>query len=58
VKETSKMQTAFSKDLNLNILESNLMKQHWALSCNLSGASQIESSRFIAAFLYQQIFVD
>ena len=38
VKETTKMQTAFTKNLDINNLQSNLLKQHWAPFSNLSGA--------------------
>jgi len=31
VKERSKMETAFTKNLDLNNLETKLPKQHWAL---------------------------
>jgi len=37
LKETSKMQTAFTKNLDVNTLQSNMLKQHWAPFCHLLG---------------------
>jgi len=37
LKETSKMQTAFTKNLDINNLQSNMLKQHWAPFCHLLG---------------------
>jgi len=39
VKERSKMETAFTKNLYLNNLESKLLKQHWAPFAISSGAT-------------------
>jgi len=33
------METAFTKNLDLNNLESNVLKQHWASFCSLLDAS-------------------
>jgi len=37
LKETSKMQTAFTKNLDLNNLQSNILKPHWPPFCHLLG---------------------
>jgi len=37
LKETSKMQTAFTKNLDINNLQSNMLKQHWATILSLIG---------------------
>jgi len=37
LKETSKMQTAFTKNLDINNLQSNMLKQHWAPFCHWLG---------------------
>jgi len=37
VRERSKVETAFTKNLDLNNLESNLLKQHWAPFCSSLG---------------------
>jgi len=37
VKETSEMETAFTRNFDTNNLQSNLVKQHWASFCNFPG---------------------
>jgi len=37
LKDTSKMQTAFTIKLDINSLQSNMLKQHWAPFCHLLG---------------------
>jgi len=33
--DTSKMQMVFTKNMDINSLQSNLLKQHWAPFCHL-----------------------
>ena len=37
LQETRKMQTAFTKKLDMNNLQSNMLKQHWVPFCHLLG---------------------
>jgi len=37
LKETNKMQTVFTKKLDINNLQSDMLKQHWAPFCHLLG---------------------